>query len=57
MMTKCFLELGAASRHINKGNVVGAHALNQDRIYMWQYHQLLEQCSQRGFWNLETIHR
>ena len=57
MMTKYFLELGAASRHINKGSVVGTHVLNQERIYMWQYHQLFGQCSQRGLWNLETIHR
>lgn len=48
-MTKYFLELGAASRHINMGNVVGARALNQDGIYMW--------LPGRGLWNLETIHK
>lgn len=35
---KYFLELGAAARHINKDNV-GACALNQGGIYMWQYYQ------------------
>lgn len=53
MMTKYFLELGAASRHINKGNVVGACALSQDGIYMWECYQWFEQCSQTevsGIW-------
>lgn len=46
LMTKYFLELGAAARHINKGNVVGACALNRGGICMWQYYQRYEQRSQ-----------
>ena len=53
MMTKYFLELGAASRLINRDDVVGARALNLDGIYMWQCNQWFEICSQTevsGIW-------
>lgn len=46
MMTKYFLERGAAARHINKGHVVGACTLNQGGIYTWQYYWWCKQRSQ-----------
>lgn len=55
MMTEYFLELGAASRLINKDDIGGAYALNLDGIYMWQYYQRFEKCSQTevsGIWKL-----